>query len=44
LAPAAASGLVVAGFDDGRLFTSPDRGETWTQLDARVERVVALAG
>jgi photosystem II stability/assembly factor-like uncharacterized protein len=44
LAPAAASGLVVAGFDDGRLFTSHDRGETWSQLDARVERVVALAG
>ena len=44
LAPGASPGLVVAGFDDGRLFASRDRGDTWRQLGARLDRVVALAG
>lgn len=40
---ASSAGAVFAGLADGRIFTSADRGESWTELPVRLRRVVALA-
>jgi photosystem II stability/assembly factor-like uncharacterized protein len=39
------AGRLFAGFADGALWVSPDRGDTWRQdeLDDQLERIVALA-
>jgi hypothetical protein len=36
-------GAVVAGFDDGRIHVSHDRGESWRELEATLPGIVALA-
>lgn len=42
LAPRDHPGSLIAGMQDGSLFTTPDAGDTWTQLDVRLPGLLAL--